>query len=327
GVTEGGDASFTVTASPAPSAPLSINVSVTQAGDYGVTTGSRTVTVPTSGSVTVSVPTADDDVDELDGSVTVAVASGSGYTVSSTQGSASVGVSDDDDPPPAMPQISVTAGSGITEGANASFTVTASPAPAQPLAVRVTVSQQGDYGVTTGSRTVTIGTSGAATLTVATSDDDTDEADGSVTVTINSSDGYTVSSAHGTASVAVSDDDDPPPLDVPEVSVADGSVVEGAFGPLSLLEFSVTLSEVSAQDVTVRYVIRSGTAFNGLDYWGGAGQVTIWAGFTQATIGVNVKDDNRRERDETLTVELTDADGAVIADSAATAVGTIIDND
>ncbi|MCY3609637.1 MAG: S8 family serine peptidase [Acidimicrobiaceae bacterium] len=327
GVTEGGDASFTVTASPAPSAPLSINVSVTQAGDYGVTTGSRTVTVPTSGSVTVSVPTADDDVDELDGSVTVAVVSGSGYTVSSTQGSASVGVSDDDDPPPATPQISVTAGSGITEGANASFTVTASPAPAQPLAVRVTISQQGDYGVTTGSRTVTIGTSGAATLTVATSDDDTDEADGSVTVTINSSDGYTVSSAHGTASVAVSDDDDPPPADLPEVSVADGSVVEGAFGPLSLLEFSVTLSEVSTQDVTVRYVIRSGTAFNGLDYWGGAGQVTIWAGFTQATIGVNVKDDNRRERDETLTVELTDADGAVIADIADTAVGTIIDND
>ncbi|MYG62002.1 MAG: hypothetical protein F4200_09420, partial [Acidimicrobiales bacterium] len=327
GVTEGGDAVFTVTASPAPSAPLSVDVTVAQTGDFGVATGSRTVTVPTSGSAALTVGTSEDSVDETDGSVSVSVGAGSGYTVSGTAGSATVNVADDDDPPPATPEISVTAGDGVTEGGDASFTVSASPAPAQPLSVSVTVTQQGDHGATTGSRTVTVGTGGTVTFTVATADDDTDETDGSVTVTINSGDGYTVSSTAASASVAVSDDDDPPPLDVPEVSVADGSVVEGAFGPLSPLEFSVTLSEVSEQDVTVRYTIRSGTAFNGLDYWGGSGQVTIWAGFTSATIGVNVKDDTRRESDETLTVELTGADGAVIADGARTATGTIIDND
>ncbi|MXX42159.1 MAG: hypothetical protein F4Z53_03820 [Acidimicrobiales bacterium] len=327
GVTEGGDAVFTVTASSAPSAPLSVDVTVAQTGDFGVATGSRTVTVPTSGSAALTVGTSEDSVDETDGSVSVSVGAGSGYTVSGTAGSATVNVADDDDPPPATPEISVTAGDGVTEGGDASFTVSASPAPAQPLSVSVTVTQQGDHGATTGSRTVTVGTGGTVTFTVATADDDTDETDGSVTVTINSGDGYTVSSTAASASVAVSDDDDPPPLDVPEVSVADGSVVEGAFGPLSPLEFSVTLSEVSEQDVTVRYTIRSGTAFNGLDYWGGSGQVTIWAGFTSATIGVNVKDDTRRESDETLTVELTGADGAVIADGARTATGTIIDND
>ncbi|MXZ15965.1 MAG: hypothetical protein F4Y76_10725 [Acidimicrobiales bacterium] len=326
GITEGGDASFTVTASPAPTAPLPVSVTVAQSGDFGAVTGSRTVTVPTSGSVTVTVSTADDDVDELDGSVTVSVVGGSGYTVSSTQSTASVAVADDDDPPP-TPEISVTAGSGITEGGDASFTVTASPVPDAPLTVNLTVAQAGDYGAAVGSRTVTVPTSGSATVTVATSDDDTDEPDGSVSVTINSGDGYTVSSAHGTASATVSDDDDPPPADLPEVSVADGSVVEGEFGLLSPLEFSVTLSEVSDQDVTVRYTIRSGTAFNGLDYWGGSGQVTIWAGFRSATIGVNVKDDSRRESDETLTVELTGADGAVIAVGTGTATGTIIDND
>ncbi|MYB80774.1 MAG: hypothetical protein F4X53_04010 [Acidimicrobiales bacterium] len=326
GITEGGDASFTVTASPAPPQPLSVSVTVAQSGDFGAVTGSRTVTVPTSGSVTVTVSTADDDVDELDGSVTVSVVGGSGYTVSSTQSTASVAVSDDDDPPP-TPEISVTAGSGITEGGDASFTVTASPVPDAPLTVNLTVAQAGDYGAAVGSRTVTVPTSGSAPVTVATSDDDADEPDGSVSVTINSGDGYTVSSAHGTASATVSDDDDPPPADLPEVSVADGSVVEGEFGLLSPLEFSVTLSEVSDQDVTVRYTIRSGTAFNGLDYWGGSGQVTIWAGFRSATIGVNVKDDSRRESDETLTVELTGADGAVIAVGTGTATGTIIDND
>ncbi|MCY3586391.1 MAG: putative Ig domain-containing protein [Acidimicrobiaceae bacterium] len=327
GVTEGGDAVFTVTASPAPSAPLSVDVTVAQTGDFGAATGSRTVTVGTGGSATVTVGTSDDESDESDGSVSVTVDNGDGYTVSGTQGSASVGVSDDDDPPPVAPEVSVTAGSGVAEGANASFTVTAEPAPSAPLTVNVSVTQAGDYGAKTGARTVTVGIGGTATLTVATSDDEADEADGSVSVAVDAGGGYTVSSAHGTASVAVSDDDDPPPADLPEVSVADGSVVEGELGWLSLLEFRVTLSEVSAQDVTVRYVIRSGTAVGGLDYWGGAGQVTIWAGFRSATIGVNVKDDTRREPDETLTVELTGADGAVIADSAGAATGTIIDND
>ncbi|MXW42711.1 MAG: S8 family serine peptidase, partial [Acidimicrobiia bacterium] len=102
GVVEGGDALFTVSASPVPVQALSVSVSVSGQGDFGVVTGSRTVIVPTSGSVTVSVSTVDDDVDEVDGSVGVAVSSGSGYTVSGTQGSASVVVSDDDDPLPVV---------------------------------------------------------------------------------------------------------------------------------------------------------------------------------------------------------------------------------
>ncbi|MXZ84460.1 MAG: hypothetical protein F4Z02_02235, partial [Acidimicrobiia bacterium] len=90
--------------------------------------------------------------------MTVTVAGGSGYTVSGTAGSATVNVADDDDPPPAVPEISITADGDVTEGADASFTVSASPAPAQPLSVDVSVSQSGDFGATTGSRTVTVGT-------------------------------------------------------------------------------------------------------------------------------------------------------------------------
>ena len=326
GVTEGGDASFTVTANPAPSAPLSVKVTVSQVGDYATSTGSRTVTVPTSGTATFVVSTTDDSTDETDGSVTVTVNAHSGYTVSSSQGTATVAVADDDVPLPVTPEVSVTAGAGIVEGGDVSFTVTANPVPVSPLSMSVTVTQSGDFGVSTGTRTVTVPISGTATVTVSTSDDSTYEPDGSVTVTVNGRDGYTVSATQGSASVNVADNDDPPPTDLPVVSVADGSVVEGEFGFLSLLEFQVTLSEPSEQDVTVRFRIRSGTAVNGLDYWGSWGQVTIWAGWTRATTGVNVRDDHIRERDETLVIELTDAEGAVIADNA-TATGTIIDND
>ena len=251
--------------------------------------------------------------------------SGSGYTVSSTNGSASVAVSDNDDPP--KPVVSITAGSGITEGGNASFTVTASPAPSSPLSVSVSVSQNGEFGASTGSRTVTVPTSGTATLTIGTSDDSADEPNGSVNVAVNSGSGYTVSSTNGSASVAVSDNDEPLTPGLPTVSVGDGSVVEGATGYLTLLTFLVALSEASDENVTVYYEVRGETAIGGSDYWGGYGRVTIWAGRTRASIGVNVVDDNRRERDETLTVVLTSADGAVISADASTAAGTIYDND
>ena len=88
------------------------------------------------------------------------------------------------------------------------------PPPARPPAagLDVTVTRSGDYGTTVGTQTVTIPTSGTATLAVATSDDATDEPDGSVTSTFDAGSVYTVSATHSTAA-AVADNDDPPPGD------------------------------------------------------------------------------------------------------------------
>ena len=113
-------------------------------------------------------------------------------------------------PTPPTPEISIASDGDVTEGSAASFTITASPAPAADLTVSVNVAQSGDFGATTGAQTVTIPTSGTYTLSVATSDDSTEEADGSVTATVNAGTGYTVSSSAGAATAAVSDNDDPP---------------------------------------------------------------------------------------------------------------------
>ncbi len=317
GITEGGDAEFTITASPAPDADLDVSVTVTQDGDYGASTGQRTVTIPTGGSATLTIATSDDSVDETDGSVTATVNTGDGYTVSSSQGAGTVSVSDND----VTPEVSITAGSGITEGGDAEFTITASPAPAADLDVTVTVTQDGDYGVSTGQRTVTIPTGGSATLTIATSDDSVDETDGSVTATVNTGDDYTVSSSQGAGTVAVSDNDDAPAQQLPEVSVEDAQGSEGNL----YLEFMVTLSEASEETVTVWYEIREGTATNGVDYAIGNLKVVFQPGWTWAYAGVNVYDDSRREDDETLELVLTEAEGAVITDGTAT--GTILDDD
>ena len=205
-ITEGSAATFTITASPKPQAALPVSLTVSQSGDYGATTGSQTVTIPTSGTYTLPVATSDDSADEADGSITVTVGSGTGYTVLATASAAKVAVADDD-----VPEISIAAGGGVTEGGEATFTITASPEPHTALSVSVSLSQSGNYGVTTGSQTVTIPATGSYTLTVATSDDSTEEADGSVTATVNTGTGYTVSSTAGTATAAaVADDDDPP---------------------------------------------------------------------------------------------------------------------
>ena len=317
GITEGGDAEFTITANPAPAADLDVSVTVTQDGDYGAATGQRTVTIPTGGSATLTIATSDDGADEADGSVTATVNTGDGYTVSSSQGAGTVAVSDND----VTPEVSITAGSAITEGGDAEFTITANPAPDADLDVSVTVTQDGDYGASTGSQTVTIPTGGSATLTIATSDDGADEADGSVTATVNTGDGYTVSSSQGAGTVSVSDNDDAPAQQLPEVSVEDAQGSEGNL----YLEFMVTLSEASEETVTVWYEIREGTATNGVDYAIGNLKVVFQPGWTWAYAGVNVYDDSRREDDETLELVLTEAEGVVITDGTAT--GTILDDD
>ncbi len=57
------------------------------------------------------------------------------------------------------------------------------------------------------ARPVTIGPSGTATLSIATTDDATDQADGSVTVALSPGAEYAVSATQGAATVAVADDD------------------------------------------------------------------------------------------------------------------------
>ncbi len=294
GVSEGGTATFTLTASPAPASALPVSVTVSQSGDYGATTGQRTVTIPTSGSVTLTVGTADDQADEPDGSVTATVNAGGGYTVSSSQGAATVSVADDDDAPVVVPVVSITAGGGVTEGGSASFTLSASPAPAADLDVTVTLATAGDYGVTAGSRTVTIPASGSATLTIATTGDQTDEADGSVTATLVDGTAYDPG-ASKTATVTVADDDDPPVV-APVVSIAaGGGVTEGGAAGFTV---SASPAPASALDVTVT-VTASG------DYGVTTGQRTVTIPTSgSVTFTVGTADDQADESDGSITVTI-----------------------
>ncbi len=329
-VTEGGDAVFTLTASPLPASPLAVSVTVAADGDYGIAGASRTVTIPTAGSFTLTLATADDTADEPDGSVTVTVNDGTGYTVGSSA-SGTVSVQDDDLPPPA---VSITAAAAsVTEGGAASFTVSADRAPDADLTVTLAVTEAaGSDHVAAddeGTATVTIakGTT-EAVFSVPTVDDAVDEPDGSVTVTVAAGDGYTVSSSRGAATVSVSDDD--AAATGPVLSVADATERESGqrYGN-SLMEFTVRLSAAAAQTVRVRASTRVSSPVSARpkeDYWPLRPElVKFYPGQTSKQVYILIFNDSHDEDPETFEVVLSDADGATIGDGVA--VGTIVNDD
>ena len=120
------------------------------------------------------------------------------------------------DPVPGLtPSITISGGTAITEGQNAIFTITSNPVPSSLLPVVVQVTESGRFVSTgTGTKTVTIGVGGTVLFSIPTTNDATDEPDGSVTVTLNPGTGYTVSSP-STASVTINDDDAPLPTTPP----------------------------------------------------------------------------------------------------------------
>ncbi len=329
-VTEGGDAVFTLTASPLPASPLAVSVTVAASGDYGIAGASRTVTIPPAGSGTLTLATADDAADEPDGSVTVTVNDGAGYTVGSSA-SGTVSVQDDDLPPPA---VSITAAAAsVTEGGTASFTVSADRAPDADLTITLSVTEAagGDHVAADdeGTATVTIAKGATeAAFPVATVDDAVDEPDGSVTVTVAAGAGYTVSSSRGAATVSVSDDD--AAATGPVLSVDDATERESGqrYGN-SLMEFTVRLSAAAAQTVRVRASTRVSSPVSARpkeDYWPLRPElVKFYPGQTSKQVYILIFNDSHDEDPETFEVVLSDADGATIGDGVA--VGTIVNDD
>ncbi len=299
-VSEGGDAVFTISASPAPASGLAVSVAVSQSGDWGAATGQRTVTVPASGSVTMTVGTVNDGIDEADGSVTAALVDGADYDLGAPA-AATVAVTDDD-----VPQITIAADrAAVTEGADAAFTITASPAPHRSLDVTVAVSQSGDWGAAAGTRTVTVGTAGTATMTVPTANDTADEPDGAIAAAVGAGSGYTVG-APGAATVTVADDDDPPePETELTVTVTDAAGTEG-----DVVVFRIILSRALAEELEVSwyagpaYHLQDGQAqATSSDYWAMTGRTVFAPGTTEMTEEIWLKDDDHKEPDEHFAVE------------------------
>ena len=212
--------------------------------------------------------------------------------------------------------VSIAGGSAVTEGGDVTFTLTADPAPAANLAVTVSVSESGNVAASgeTGARTVTIGTGGTVDFTVATEDDDVDEADGAIEATVTAGTGYTVGSA-ATASVVVADDE------APTISIAGGSAItEGGD-----VTFTLTADPVPATDIQVTVTVSETGSFAALGETG-ARTVTVGASGT-VDFTVSTEDDAIDEADGSIEATLTTAGAGYTVGSVATASVAVADND
>ena len=342
-VTEGTSAAFTVSASPAPSAPLTVDLTVEQSGDHAAAgeTGSRKVVVPTGGSATVEVATEQDSADEPDGSVSVAVDAGTGYTVAAAPGdTASVAVTDDDatavvltvpDTTAAegdaadMAQITLTLGRGLADGetlvaplqfaggtAGTLFTLTCpSPLPAGVTCQTLDSAPQVTFAGPSSGVSAT-----AVTLSLA-AQEDAGAANETVTVSIPASSsgnaptltatglgGGATGSRTGNGQISITDNDVPSPTNPVSLSVSgNGAVDEGDPDPLKVTATLGTANATGSALAIPVQVRTAGTTAATADYTL-AGTISVADGATSGEAAFTIADDGDVEDVETVVVEL-----------------------
>ena len=103
---------------------------------------------------------------------------------------------------------------------------------------------------------------------------------------------------------------------IPSISINDPSALEGDSGTTNL-DFSVSLSVVSSQPVTVQFASANGTAIAASDYVATNGSLTFPPGTTHQTLSLLLIGDALNEPDETLFVNLSDPVNASLANQQA----------
>ncbi len=146
--------------------------------------------------------------------------------------------------------------------------------------------------------TISAGTSDEA-ITIAVTDDATDESDETFTITIsNPSSGLTI----GTNNVYTHTIND---NDITRKAYFAAATSSGSEATTSV-NLNVQLSDVdNFNPTTVNYAVTGGTASNGTDYTLSSGTLTFLAGSTSENISVAVTNDVTDENDETLIVTLS----------------------
>jgi len=246
-----------------------------------------------------------------------------GATVAGVADGEAVGTIVDDDPTLTVSDLSVTEGSGGQTSIEFTVSVSRRPVASKPVTV--------SYGTTAGtatagddylqaSGTLTFTSDGGdpldKTVTVLVQGDVTNEVDEDFFVTLSNATGADIAKAQGRATIL---DDDGPKL-----LISDATLTEGHAGQ-TMMEFTVSLSQASAQEISVSYATADGTARAGVDYQNTSGTLIFSPSEVSKPISVPVIGDTLDEVDETVRVLLSGSSGPPIAD--ATGEGTILDDD
>ncbi len=200
------------------------------------------------------------------------------------------------------PSVTVVSDGDVTEGSAAVFTLTRTGDTAEVLDVAYDVTASGDFGVTTGAGTATFPATGATVqVSVATTGDATDEADGSVTLTLQANPiAYTLGT-DAAATAVVADDDDTPTV---TLVLAPASIAEAA-GQSAV---TATLDHPSSEETTVTVSATPQSPATASDYTLSSNlELTIAAGDTTSTgtVTITAVDNAVHGPDKTVTVSAT----------------------
>jgi len=293
------------------------NGTATAGTDYTATSGTLTFAAGTT-SQTVAVTITGDVLFEENDAFTLNLSSPTNATLADAQGVGTI-TNDDAAPTLSVNDVSVTEGNSGT--VTLTFTISLSAVSGTAANVNYTTS---DGTATAGSdyvadsRNVVI-TPGETTRTVAITinGDALNETNETFTLNLSTPNNATIADGQGIGTITNDDA-------APTISLSDVTVTEGSSGTTAM-SFTVTLSAASGQTVTVAYATANGTATAGSDYTAASGTLTFPAGDVSETVTVAVAGELVFEPNETLTLNLSSATNASIAD--AQGVGTITNDD
>ena len=310
---EGEDAVFTIRSSIALREDLTINLDIVSS-DFisGSISDFNQVTIPARETIVMhAVETDDDNIDEADGSISISLLASTTYDINSNASAATITILDND------PIVWITAADPITEGENAVFTVhSVAPAHSQ-LTIQLGVSDDNDdfiTGIIPNTATIVAGAS-TGILVVQTEDDQTNESDGTIRVTlaedINIPVTYSpISSDTGKHSALIIVRDN----DAPATNQTDKLIVSIVANSSSVTEGENAVFTVTAQDdstkqpvnveenVIVKVLVSDGTSnfMQNQDSATSVLQATILRGSSSAQLTVPTIDDALNENDGVL---------------------------
>ncbi|TXT36917.1 MAG: Calx-beta domain-containing protein, partial [Planctomycetota bacterium] len=264
-------------------------------------------------SKTISVTVLGDVRDEANETFFVNLSNAGNATVSDGQGTGTI---TDNDATPSLTISDVTVIEGDSGTIAATFTVSLSAVGGQTVSVDFATSNDtavatNDFAATAGTLTFAPGET-SKTITVEVLGDTLDEA--AETFAVNLSNSVNASLVDGQGLGTITDNDSAPSL-----SIDDITVTEGNSGTKSA-SFTVTLSAVSGQAVTVNFATANQSAVASSDFTARTGSVTFAAGETTKLVTIQSAGDSFDEPDETFAVNLSNATNATLADTQGIAI-------
>ena len=170
-----------------------------------------------------------------------------------------------------------------------------------------------DYVAQSGTLTFADGDATPKTFTVPIIDNTVYEPSETVNLTLSAPTGGAGLGTPSAAVLTINDNDPQPVLKINSVTLP-----EGGAGAATGAVFTVSLVGASAATTTVNYATADATASAGSDYQSANGTLTFAPGEVSKNISVSINGDTIVEPDETFTVSLSNAVGAVISTGSGT---------